>query len=78
MKAALVSISRAMSPAWTEATASLADFFALMKPRVMSLAVFTSFVGLLMAPAQLHPLVGLIAILAIAGGAGAAGVLNMW
>ena len=49
-----------------------------MKPRVMALAVFTAFVGMLTAPSRLDPLLGLIAILAIAAGAGAAGVLNMW
>src|SRR2546428_9297619 len=56
----------------------LPDFLALMKPRVMSLAVFTAFVGLMIAPGHLDPLLGSIAILAIATGAGAAGVLNMW
>ena len=54
------------------------DFVALMKPRVMLLAVFTALVGLMIAPAHLDPLLGSIAILAIAAGAGAAGVLNMW
>ena len=49
-----------------------------MKPRVMLLAVFTAFVGLMIAPGHLDPLLGSIAILAIAAGAGAAGVLNMW
>src|SRR5215470_10223078 len=53
-------------------------FVALMKPRVMALAVFTAFVGMLTAPSRLDPLLGLVAILAIAAGAGAAGVLNMW
>ena len=56
----------------------LADFFTLMKPRVMSLAVFTALVGLIIAPGHLDPLQGAIAILAIGAGAGAAGVLNMW
>src|SRR6201996_7438020 len=54
------------------------DFFALMKPRVMFLAVFTAFVGMMTAPVAIDPIVTLIAILAIAIGAGAAGVLNMW
>ncbi|WP_024513001.1 heme o synthase [Bradyrhizobium sp. ARR65] len=54
------------------------DFIALMKPRVMLLAVFTALVGLVIAPGHLDPLLGCIAILAIAAGAGAAGVLNMW
>jgi protoheme IX farnesyltransferase len=53
-------------------------FVTLMKPRVMLLAVFTAFVGLMIAPNHLDPLRGCIAVLAIAAGAGAAGVLNMW
>lgn len=60
----------------SEATA--ADFIALLKPRVMSLVVFTAFVGMVLAPAAPNPLLALIAILAIAVGAGAAGALNMW
>src|SRR5215470_559941 len=56
----------------------LPHFIALMKPRVMALAVFTAFVGMLTAPPRLDPLLGFVAILAIAAGAGAAGVLNMW
>ncbi len=54
------------------------DFFALMKPRVMSLVVFTALVGLVAAPGNIHPVLGLIAILCIAVGAGASGALNMW
>ncbi len=57
---------------------SAADFFALMKPRVMSLVVFTAFVGLVIAPGQIHPVLAFTAILAIAVGAGASGALNMW
>ena len=56
----------------------LVEFFALMKPRVMLLAVFTALAGLLIAPARLDPLLGFVAIAAIAVGAGSAGVLNMW
>jgi protoheme IX farnesyltransferase len=58
--------------------ARLSGFFALMKPRVMLLAVFTALVGFLLAPTHPDPLLGFIALLAIAMGAGAAGVLNMW
>ena len=58
--------------------ASFGDFFALLKPRVMSLVVFTALVGLLAAPGSLHPLVAFIAILCIAIGGGASGALNMW
>lgn len=56
----------------------LAEFFALMKPRVMLLAVFTALVGMLIAPARPDLLPGVAAIVAIAMGAGAAGTLNMW
>ena len=55
----------------------LADFVTLMKPRVMLLAVFTAFVGFIIAPGEREPLLGLVSIVAIAAGAGAAGVLNM-
>jgi len=54
------------------------DFFALTKPRVMSLVVFTALCGLLAAPAPIHPVLGFTAILCIALGAGAAAALNMW
>jgi protoheme IX farnesyltransferase len=54
------------------------DLFALMKPRVMVLAVFTALVGLIIAPDDLDPFHAFVAVLAIAAGAGAAGVLNMW
>jgi heme o synthase len=60
----------------SEATAS--DYIALLKPRVMSLVVFTAFVGIAVAPAGLNPFLALIAIAAIAVGAGASGALNMW
>jgi protoheme IX farnesyltransferase len=55
----------------------IAEFFALAKPRVMLLTVFTAFVGLMIAPGHLTPLLASIAIVAIAAGAGAAGALNM-
>jgi protoheme IX farnesyltransferase len=54
------------------------DYFALLKPRVMSLVIFTAFVGIVAAPGTLHPLLALVALLAIAVGAGASGALNMW
>ena len=54
------------------------DFIALMKPRVMSLVVFTGLTGLVAAPGHLHPFLAAIAILCIAVGAGASGALNMW
>jgi protoheme IX farnesyltransferase len=58
--------------------AELGDYFALLKPRVMSLVVFTAFVGMVLAPYGLHPILAAVALLAIAVGAGAAGALNMW
>lgn len=59
---------------------SIGDFFVLLKPRVMSLVVFTGFVGMWIAPGfhSMHPFLALIAILSLAIGAGAAGALNMW
>ena len=58
--------------------ATVGDYIALMKPRVMSLVVFTALVGLAVAPGSLHPLTAFTALLCIAVGAGAAGALNMW
>jgi heme o synthase len=68
--------SRASAFAVSEA--SVGDYVALMKPRVMSLVVFTALVGLMVAPGHLHPVLGFAALLCIAIGAGAAGALNMW
>jgi heme o synthase len=58
--------------------AGFGDYVALLKPRVMSLVVFTALVGLLVAPVSLHPVEALASILFIALGAGASGALNMW
>ncbi|WP_395815411.1 heme o synthase [Devosia sp.] len=58
--------------------ARVEDYVQLLKPRVMSLVVFTAFVGLLLAPGGINPIIGLISILCIAVGAGASGALNMW
>ena len=57
---------------------SAADFISLMKPRVMSLVVFTALVGLIMAPVSLHPVLAVVAVILIALGAGASAALNMW
>ena len=59
-------------------TADWRDLFALTKPRVMSLVVFTGLCGLLAAPVPVHPVLGFAAVLCIALGAGAAGALNQW
>ena len=56
----------------------VAEYFALMKPRVMFLVVFTALVGLVAAPGHMHPVLTVAALLCIAVGAGAAGALNMW
>lgn len=58
--------------------ASVADVVALLKPRVMSLAVFTAAVGMFVAPIGVHPVIGVASVLFIAMGAGASGALNMW
>jgi len=58
--------------------AGVADYIALLKPRVMSLVVFTALVGLVIAPGHVHPVLAFTSILCIAVGAGASGALNMW
>jgi protoheme IX farnesyltransferase len=58
--------------------AAPSDYLRLLKPRVMSLVVFTALAGLLLAPVPPHPLIAFAALLAIAVGAGASGALNMW
>ncbi len=70
-----------MSVTLTRAEPSIAgagDYIELMKPRVMSLVVFTALVGMLVAPVHVHPVIGFAALLCITVGAGAAGALNMW
>ncbi len=69
----------AMSPvSVTPLPADWRDFYALTKPRVMSLVVFTGLCGLLAAPGHIHPVLGFTAILCIALGAGGAAALNQW
>jgi protoheme IX farnesyltransferase len=58
--------------------AEAGDWFALLKPRVITLVVFTGFIGLLVAPGHLHPVLAVTAVLCIAVAAGAAGAINMW
>lgn len=57
---------------------SVGDYVALLKPRVMSLVVFTAFAGMYLAPGAVNPVIGLCAVLCIAVGAGASGAINMW
>src|SRR5262245_5794144 len=68
------------APAITSEDSRVSDFFALLKPKVMSLVVFTGFAGLWVAPGfhQMHPFLAFVAMLCLALGAGAAGAINMW
>ena len=61
-----------------QSIAGVADYFELLKPRVMSLAIFTAIIGLLVTPNHVHPLLAVFSIIAIGAGAGAAGAINMW
>jgi protoheme IX farnesyltransferase len=71
-----MAMSPALSP--THAPARWQDFVQLLKPRVMSLVVFTALTGLVCAGAPVNPILGAVAVLCIAVGAGASGALNMW
>ena len=62
----------------TPREASMGDYIALLKPRVMSLVVFTALVGLIVAPVPVHPFIAFVGILCIAVGGGASAALNMW
>ena len=74
-----VSIGPLAAPAAkAPAAAAVADYIAILKPRVMSLVVFTGAVGLAVAPGHLHPVLAVVAVLCIAVGAGASGAINMW
>jgi protoheme IX farnesyltransferase len=65
-------------PVYEPSLATVGDYIALMKPRVMSLVVFTALVGLAVAPGPIHPITAFTALLCITVGAGASGALNMW
>ncbi len=67
-----------VGPLVSVSEADVGDYMALLKPRVMSLVVFTALVGLMVAPGHIHPVIGFTALLCIAIGAGASGALNMW
>src|SRR5579859_8298960 len=71
-------VSTAVKPKAAKAPARWQDFVQLMKPRVMSLVVFTALTGMVCAGARVNPILGAIAILCIAVGAGASAALNMW
>jgi protoheme IX farnesyltransferase len=68
----------AETPAASSAIGGVGDYFALLKPRVMSLVVFTGWAGLYLAPGHLNPFLGFVAVLCIAVAAGASGAINMW
>ncbi len=71
-------MSEAVSERAGTAPAELSDWFALLKPRVMTLVVFTGLIGLLIAPGHLNPVLAFTAVLCIAVAAGACGAINMW
>jgi heme o synthase len=75
---ALSAPETAIPGAISGAISSAGDWLALLKPRVVVLVVFTGFVGLVVAPGHLHPVLALTAVLCIAVAAGAAGAINMW
>jgi heme o synthase len=73
-----LAVEQGVDPSIAPSTAGARDYLELMKPRVMSLVVFTALVGLVLAPGHVHPVIGLTALICIAVGAGASGALNMW
>ncbi|HRE59726.1 MAG TPA: heme o synthase [Micropepsaceae bacterium] len=75
---AIISGAATTAPAHAPSLATASDFFALLKPRVMSLVVFTGIAGIMLAPTAMHPVAALTALFCIAAGAGASGALNMW
>ena len=70
-------MATAATAAFPPRPASAGDFFALLKPRVMSLVIFTAFAGIVVAPGDVHPMTAIAALICIAVGAGASGALNM-
>ncbi len=71
-------LQRSRADAAASGGGDVADFVALMKPRVMSLVLFTALTGLVAAPGAMHPVLAMAALICIAIGAGASGALNMW
>ena len=74
---AALPLTGAPNPAFVQ-EAEVRDWIALLKPRVMTLVVFTGLIGMIVAPGHLHPVLGFTAILCIAVAAGACGAINMW
>jgi heme o synthase len=73
-----VSDTRAAALPVVSGDAALGDYIALLKPRMMSLVLFTAGVGMMVAPGSIHPVLAVAALICVAVGAGAAGALNMW
>ena len=73
-----MALARTLPVAHPDSGAAVADFIALLKPRVMSLVVFTGIAGMTIAPGHIHPVLAAIAVLCIAVGSGASGAINMW
>ena len=71
-------MSKASEPVSDKDAGSAADYFELLKPRVMSLVVFTALIGMVVAPGGLHPVIAFAGLVFIAIGAGASAALNMW
>ena len=71
-------VNGSVSESTTSMWRPVVDFISLLKPRVMSLVVFTGFAGLYLAPGDLNPILEVIAVFCIAIGAGASGAINMW
>jgi protoheme IX farnesyltransferase len=71
-------VAAAENLAASSAVGGVGDYFALLKPRVMSLVVFTGWAGLYLAPGHINPFLGFVAVLCIAVAAGASGAINMW
>src|SRR6187455_1177353 len=71
-------MSEATSEQVRTTPAELSDWIALLKPRVMTLVVFTGLIGLVIAPGHLHVVLAFTAVLCIAVAAGACGAINMW
>jgi protoheme IX farnesyltransferase len=73
-----MALARTLPVASADSGAAVGDFVALLKPRVMSLVVFTGIAGLAVAPGHIHPVLAAVAVLCIAVGSGASGAINMW
>jgi protoheme IX farnesyltransferase len=73
-----MALARTVAVVHPDSGAAVGDFFALLKPRVMSLVVFTGIAGMAVAPGHIHPVLAAVAVLCIAVGSGASGAINMW